>query len=840
MVFSSGGKESLQVKIGVYFHIAEGGRAMDKKIALIPAYEPEETMLFLLGELIGAGYECVVIDDGSGAEYGEIFVQASQVAQVLVHEKNRGKGAALKTGMRYIREHYAPDDLVVTVDADGQHKVSDVEKVAQAGDCHGALVLGSRSFTGKVPLRSRFGNSLTRLVYLLATGRRVWDTQTGLRAFPVSLVPTLLSIDGERYEYEMNVLMYWAKNRLPIQEVEIETVYMDGNTSSHFDALKDSFRIYWEILKFSASSFLCFVVDYMLYALFLAALSALGVSGGIVLANVLARIGSGTLNFNVNRKVVFESRADWRKAALKYGILAAEILLANTLLLALLTGVLGITPLVAKVIVEAGLFVFSFAVQKREVFPGGEGLTLVKEEVIADGREEKMLDKFLNKFANKFTKRWTFLYTAALLAFSVYAILDTFVISSVYTVVDQGKISAPQGTVIVQAKEADEGQGDSASERGISGRGASVKESSGKEPSGKVFSEKGSSENGSSGSDSSGSDSSGSDPSGSGSSGSDSSASGSSASDPSGNGSSRKKFSGKKPGQGSGKRKNTQSAENGSDDQTADSKEATKEQKKDTDGDLAAEKPSTVKKSAEQKSAESTGMQSDITLTEYREYDTDIYVAQIDTSSVAALRAAFAQGAYGRNVTAKTSETAESVGALLAINGDYYGAREKGYVIRNGVLYREEGKSGQEDLVIYQDGSFAIIKEDEVTAQELLEQGAWQVFSFGPALLEDGKISVSTTDEVDKAMRDNPRTAIGILENGDYVMVVSDGRTDESEGLSLYELAGFMQNLGVVTAYNLDGGGSSTMVYNGELVNSPTTTGRIKERAVSDIIYIAY
>ncbi|MBR1770606.1 MAG: phosphodiester glycosidase family protein [Lachnospiraceae bacterium] len=252
----------------------------------------------------------------------------------------------------------------------------------------------------------------------------------------------------------------------------------------------------------------------------------------------------------------------------------------------------------------------------------------------------------------------------------------------------------------------------------------------------------------------------------------------------------------------------------------------------------AKEQESVTEKST--KTPKSSGTTSEITLTEYREYDTDIYVAQIDTSTPVALRTAFAQGAYGRNVTEKTTEIAESVGAVLAINGDYYGARETGYVIRNGVLYREEGKDGQKDLVIWQDGSFRIVDEGEITAHELVEQGAWQVLSFGPALIEAGEISVSTTDEVDKAMRDNPRTAIGILANGDYVMVVSDGRTNESVGLSLYELAEFMQKLGVVTAYNLDGGGSSTMVYNGELVNNPTTTGRIRERAVSDIVYIAY
>ena len=230
-----------------------------------------------------------------------------------------------------------------------------------------------------------------------------------------------------------------------------------------------------------------------------------------------------------------------------------------------------------------------------------------------------------------------------------------------------------------------------------------------------------------------------------------------------------------------------------------------------------------------------------ITITEYYENDTAIYVADIVLSSAEYLQTALAQSSYGRNVTEKTSEIAESAGAILAINGDYYGSQEKGYVIRNGVLYRSKGSSGQEDLVIYSDGSFGIISEDEITAEELLENGAVQTLSFGPALVVDGGISVSDDDEVGKAKASNPRTAIGIIDDLHYVFAVSDGRTDESAGLSLSELAEFMQGLGVQTAYNLDGGGSSTMYFNGEVINNPTSDGkRIKERSVSDIVYIGY
>ncbi len=230
-----------------------------------------------------------------------------------------------------------------------------------------------------------------------------------------------------------------------------------------------------------------------------------------------------------------------------------------------------------------------------------------------------------------------------------------------------------------------------------------------------------------------------------------------------------------------------------------------------------------------------------IVLTEYREYDTDIYVAEVKLSSPEYLKTALAKGVYGRNVTEKTSEMAEDNNAILAVNGDYYGAQQKGYVLRNGVLYRETADRNQEDLVIYGDGSFEIIRETNVYAKELLEKGAQQILSFGPALVTDGQIDVTEGEEVGVASSSNPRTAIGIIDELHYVFVVSDGRTRASAGLSLYELAQFMLSLGAETAYNLDGGGSSSMVFNGTVINNPTTNGRqIKERSVSDIVYIGY
>ena len=231
-----------------------------------------------------------------------------------------------------------------------------------------------------------------------------------------------------------------------------------------------------------------------------------------------------------------------------------------------------------------------------------------------------------------------------------------------------------------------------------------------------------------------------------------------------------------------------------------------------------------------------------ITITEYTENDTKIYVADVQIKDSNLLKTALANNSYGKNITAKTSSIAESVNAILAINGDYYGVQEKGYVLRNGVVYRDTAKANQEDLVIYEDGSFEIIEESSTDIYTLLKKGAYNILSFGPALVTNGKVSVTSTEEVGKAMASNPRTAIGIIDDLHYVFVVSDGRTSESEGLSLYELATFMkEKLNVKTAYNLDGGGSSTMYFNGNVVNNPTTNGnRVSERSVSDIVYIGY
>ena len=229
-----------------------------------------------------------------------------------------------------------------------------------------------------------------------------------------------------------------------------------------------------------------------------------------------------------------------------------------------------------------------------------------------------------------------------------------------------------------------------------------------------------------------------------------------------------------------------------------------------------------------------------IEITTSRTSNTTYYIADIQLSDADYLKTALANDTYGRNIKDKTSSIAEANNAIFAINGDYYGFRDYGYVIRNGMLYRGVANENNEALMIDENGDFLIINESEISAEELLADGAWQVLSFGPALIESGEIMVGENDEVAQAMTSNPRTAIGQIDELHYIIIVSDGRTSESEGLTLYELAQIMKEYNCRTAYNLDGGGSSTMYFNGEIINNPTSGRSNGERSVSDIVYIGY
>jgi len=332
-----------------------------EKIALIPSYEPDDKLIKLVDELVNNNFEIVVVNDGSNDSYDKIFNNLKKKSKVIEYKENKGKGHALKEGLIYIKEHYT-DYVVITMDSDGQHTVKDAIKLCDyALKNPNELVIGKRIRSSKTPIRSRIGNGITRLVYHIATGINIYDTQTGLRCFTNNLMDFLLSVSGERYEYEMNVLLLAPQEKIKITEVEIETIYIDNNANSHFNTLKDSFRVYKEILKFSLSSLISFLIDYLFYTIFVLWFQ------NVTLANIIARIISATTNYNINRKIVFKSNRNLSKSFLEYFILAGFILVLNTILLnSLIT--IGINAFIAKILAEIVLFIISWLVQKKRIF----------------------------------------------------------------------------------------------------------------------------------------------------------------------------------------------------------------------------------------------------------------------------------------------------------------------------------------------------------------------------------------------------------------------------------------------------------------------------------------
>lgn len=335
----------------------------DKIIVLIPAYEPTITFLDLLKDLKKYNLKVIVVNDGSGPEYENIFKKASNYAHVIEHSENKGKGRALKTGLEYINKNIQKDYVVVTIDCDGQHSIADALKISNyALENPELLVLGKRLRSKKTPLRSKVGNAITRFFYRITTGLDVYDTQTGLRAFSKKLVPFMLKIDGERFEYEMNVLLKSALNKIKIKEIEIETIYLDNNSHSHFKTIRDSILVYKEIFKFLTSSLISFSIDYLAYTSFLL------LTNKLLLSNIIARIISATINFNINKKLVFNNKKKETKQITNYILLAVIILTLNSILLTLLVNTFLINKYLAKILVEILLLFFSWIIQKKIIF----------------------------------------------------------------------------------------------------------------------------------------------------------------------------------------------------------------------------------------------------------------------------------------------------------------------------------------------------------------------------------------------------------------------------------------------------------------------------------------
>ena len=336
----------------------------DQIAVLIPAYKPDERLLTLVDELREAGFTRIVaVDDGGGVPYRHLFDALAGKADVLVHEVNRGKGAALKTGLKHI--HQWPGVGVITADADGQHAPADVAKVADALlENPDALILGSRD-KKQMPPRSKTGNTLTCGLFALLTGTYVSDTQTGLRGLPACALERFSNLEGDRYEYEINMLIDATKAKLPIREITIQTIYIDNNSSSHFNALKDGLRIYKLMFRqagaYVLSSGVCAVLEYVLYLLLTYPLHM-----AAALCQLIVRLISSLVNYNLNSRLVFKAKPT-RRSFLMYYALAAFVLGCSCLGIWLLTR-WGVPKWLSKLLVDGLLYIVSYRVQRNRIF----------------------------------------------------------------------------------------------------------------------------------------------------------------------------------------------------------------------------------------------------------------------------------------------------------------------------------------------------------------------------------------------------------------------------------------------------------------------------------------
>lgn len=355
---------------------------------LIPSLSPDERLPAYVQELHQAGFGLIlVVDDGSKQEYQPIFdrIAAWDGCHVLHHDVNHGKGQALRTGYAYIKDH---TDLkgILTADSDGQHTVPDTLHLADELGKKDELLLGSRDFSKNnpnVPPKSRFGNRMTSAVFKLLYGQWLPDTQTGLRAFDRKLLDFMLSVEGDRFEYEMNVLIQCAGAKLSMRAITIETIYMEENKGTHFHPIRDSWRIYKLLLgsffRYSAASIISFLVDYLVLSLLMfwvfkdrPDVTLLGVpfSFKALVATPIARLCSAPLNFWLNRSFVFKA-GKGNGAVKRYIILAVCSLVITTLLFGFLDHYVhtAFLHILLKVVIDVAMYMVNYRIQKAWVFP---------------------------------------------------------------------------------------------------------------------------------------------------------------------------------------------------------------------------------------------------------------------------------------------------------------------------------------------------------------------------------------------------------------------------------------------------------------------------------------
>lgn len=347
----------------------------EKIVILIPSLDPDKKITGVIDNLINIGFnKIVLVDDGSRDENKHFFDEArtNYGCRLLTHCVNLGKGRAIKDGLNYIYTEFPECEGVVTVDGDGQHGAEDTLKVAtKLLEEKTKLVMGCRDFSMEnVPARSRFGNVTTSRVMKLLCGISLSDTQTGLRGIPMAVIPDFVKISGERFEYELNMILEAKQMDIELCEVQIETIYLEENSSSHFNPLLDSIRIYSIFAKFILSSLSACVVDIALFTVLCGMFkkSMPEFVHYIIAATVIARCISASVNFIINRRTVFSSEESIAKSGVRYAILAGIVCVLSAFLVHLMHGIIGINETFIKIVVDTILFVVNFNVQREWVF----------------------------------------------------------------------------------------------------------------------------------------------------------------------------------------------------------------------------------------------------------------------------------------------------------------------------------------------------------------------------------------------------------------------------------------------------------------------------------------
>lgn len=338
-------------------------------VILIPCYNPDELIMDnFIKELAGMYQNIVFVNDGCSKEHEAYFKKLEHKYPVIKHYKNFGKGRGIKNGLNYILNNFPDCKAIITADCDGQHSIKDITKCYKATLKNPkALILGTRNFDdANVPFKSRYGNKITRNVFKIFVGLSITDTQTGLRGMSRNVAEAMLTISGERYEYETNVLIACKTEEIPIVEVPIETIYIEENRTSHFNPIKDSIMIYKLFIKYIIVAMSSFFIDILLFSLFLTLYDKIGVTYPIVVSTITARVLSSIYNYFINAKLVFKKMN--KLSILKYFLLVFVQMWVSAFAVSWICKVIPINPVILKIIVDTFIFVVNFIVQREFIF----------------------------------------------------------------------------------------------------------------------------------------------------------------------------------------------------------------------------------------------------------------------------------------------------------------------------------------------------------------------------------------------------------------------------------------------------------------------------------------